>query len=55
MVIRRPAARERGDYIPLLARYCLEAFGEKYERPIMPWGSDFVAALLAHFVARQCT
>jgi DNA-binding NtrC family response regulator len=43
-----PPLRERGDDIPLLARYYLEAFGEKYQRPIMPWGSDFVAALLAH-------
>jgi DNA-binding NtrC family response regulator len=31
-----------------LARYYLESFGEKYQRPIMPWGSDFVAALLTH-------
>ena len=43
-----PPLRERGDDIPLLARYYLESFGEKYQRPIMPWGSDFVAALLAH-------
>jgi hypothetical protein len=26
----------------------LESFGEKYKRPIMPWASDFVGALLAH-------
>jgi DNA-binding NtrC family response regulator len=43
-----PPLRERGDDIPLLARYYLESFGEKYQRPIMPWGSDFVPALLAH-------
>ena len=43
-----PPLRERADDIPLLARYFLESFGEKYQRPIMPWASDFVAALLAH-------
>jgi DNA-binding NtrC family response regulator len=43
-----PPVRERGDDIPLLARYYLESFGEKYQRPIMPWASDFAAALLAH-------
>ena len=43
-----PPLRERVDDIPLLARYFLESFGEKYQRPIMPWASDFVAALLAH-------
>jgi DNA-binding NtrC family response regulator len=43
-----PPLRERGDDIPLLARYYLESFGEKYQRPIMPWASDFVEALLAH-------
>jgi DNA-binding NtrC family response regulator len=43
-----PPLRERGDDIPLLARYYLESFGEKYQRPIMPWASDFVPALLAH-------
>jgi len=43
-----PPLRERGDDIPLLAHYYLESFGEKYQRPIMPWASDFVAALLAH-------
>jgi DNA-binding NtrC family response regulator len=43
-----PPLRERGDDIPLLARYYLESFGEKYQRPIMPWGSDFIAALLAY-------
>ena len=43
-----PPLRKRGDDIPLLARYYLESFGEKYQRPIMPWGSDFLAALNAH-------
>ncbi len=43
-----PPLRERGDDIPLLARYYLESFGGKYQRPIMPWASDFVPALLAH-------
>jgi len=43
-----PPLRERADDIPLLARYFLESFGEKYQRPIMPWASDFGAALLAH-------
>jgi len=43
-----PPLRERGDDIPLLARYYLESFGEKYQRAIMPWASDFVPALLAH-------
>jgi DNA-binding NtrC family response regulator len=43
-----PPLRDRGDDIPLLARYYLESFGEKYQRPIMHWTSDFVAALLVH-------
>jgi transcriptional regulator with PAS, ATPase and Fis domain len=43
-----PPLRERDDDIPLLAHYYLELFGEKYQRPIMPWASDFAAALLAH-------
>jgi transcriptional regulator with PAS, ATPase and Fis domain len=30
-----PPLRERGDDIPLLARYYLESFGEKYQRPTM--------------------
>ncbi|MGH7888568.1 MAG: sigma-54-dependent transcriptional regulator [Candidatus Binatia bacterium] len=43
-----PPLRERGDDIALMARYFLESFGEKYKRPIMPWASDFLAALNAH-------
>jgi DNA-binding NtrC family response regulator len=43
-----PPLRERGDDIPLLARYYLESFAQKYQRPILPWGSDFSAALLDH-------
>ena len=43
-----PPLRERGDDILLLARYYLESFGETYQRPTMPWATDFVAALLAH-------
>jgi DNA-binding NtrC family response regulator len=43
-----PPLRERGDDIPLLARYFLDSFGEKYQRVAMPWASDFVTALLAH-------
>jgi two-component system response regulator AtoC len=43
-----PPLRERGDDVPLLAGYYLESFGEKYQRPTMPWASDFVEALLAH-------
>jgi len=43
-----PPLRERGDDIALMAGYFLESFGEKYQRPIMPWGSDFLAALNAH-------
>ena len=43
-----PPLRERSDDIPLLARYYLESFGDKYQRPIRPWASDFVPALLDH-------
>ena len=43
-----PPLRERGDDILLLARYYLESFSETYQRPTMPWATDFVAALLAH-------
>jgi len=43
-----PPLRERGDDIPLLARYFLESFAEKYQRPTLPWAADFAAALQAH-------
>ncbi len=43
-----PPLRERDDDIPLLARYFLESFGEKYQRPTMPRASDFEEALRAH-------
>lgn len=43
-----PALRERGDDIPLLARFFLESFAEKYRRAALPWNPDFVTALLAH-------
>jgi len=43
-----PPLRERGDDIPLLARYYLESFGERYQRSTIPWASDFAGALLAH-------
>lgn len=40
-----PPLRERSADIPLLARYFLESFAEKYQRPLLPWDSDFSAAL----------
>jgi DNA-binding NtrC family response regulator len=43
-----PPLRERGDDIVLLARYYLDSFGDKYQRPALPWASDFVPTLLAH-------
>jgi DNA-binding NtrC family response regulator len=43
-----PALRERGEDIMLLARFFLESFGEKYQRPALPWNPDFASALLAH-------
>jgi two-component system response regulator HydG len=43
-----PPLRERIDDIPLLGRYFLECFAEKYQRPILPWATDFTAALQAH-------
>jgi DNA-binding NtrC family response regulator len=43
-----PPLRERGDDIPLLARYYLESFGEKYQRSTVPCSSDFVAALFSY-------
>jgi DNA-binding NtrC family response regulator len=43
-----PPLRQRGDDIPLLARYFLESFAEKYRRPVFSWGSDFLVALQSH-------
>ncbi|MBI2181032.1 MAG: sigma-54-dependent Fis family transcriptional regulator [Deltaproteobacteria bacterium] len=43
-----PALRERGEDIPLLARYFLESFVKKYQRPEFPWTADFTAALKSH-------
>jgi DNA-binding NtrC family response regulator len=43
-----PPLRERGDDIPLVARYFLEQFAEKYGRPVLPWAPDFAAALKEH-------
>jgi len=43
-----PPLRDRSDDIPMLARYFLEQFGEKYQRPPLPWRADFASALQAH-------
>jgi DNA-binding NtrC family response regulator len=43
-----PPLRERGEDIPLLARYFLESFAKKYQRPEFPWTADFAAALQSH-------
>jgi DNA-binding NtrC family response regulator len=43
-----PSLRERGEDISLLARYFLESFAEKYQRPALPWATDFISALQAH-------
>jgi DNA-binding NtrC family response regulator len=43
-----PALRERGEDIVLLARFFLESFAEKYQRPAPPWSTDFAPALLAY-------
>jgi len=43
-----PPLRDRGEDIPLLARYFLESFAEKYRRPIQPWEAEFSAALQSH-------
>jgi DNA-binding NtrC family response regulator len=43
-----PPLRERGDDITLLARYFLESFAEKYQRPILQWATDFATALQSH-------
>ncbi|MGH7830084.1 MAG: helix-turn-helix domain-containing protein, partial [Candidatus Binatia bacterium] len=43
-----PPLRERSSDISLLARYFLEQFGEKYQRPVLSWASDFTSALESH-------
>ena len=43
-----PPLRERGEDITLLARYFLESFAEKYQRPILQWATDFATALQSH-------
>jgi DNA-binding NtrC family response regulator len=43
-----PSLRERGEDITLLARYFLESFAEKYQRPLMSWATDFASALQSH-------
>jgi DNA-binding NtrC family response regulator len=43
-----PPLRERGEDIALLARYFLESFAEKYQRPLLPWATDFASALQSH-------
>ena len=43
-----PPLRERAEDIPLLARYFLESFAEKYQREALPWATDFNTALSAH-------
>jgi len=43
-----PPLRERGEDIPLLARYFLESFAEKYQRQVLPWATDFNPALASH-------
>ena len=47
-VLELPPLRERGEDIPLLARYFLEAFAEKYQRQTLPWETDFSNALSSH-------
>jgi DNA-binding NtrC family response regulator len=43
-----PPLRQRGEDIPLLARYFLEFFAAKYQRPISDWAPDYTAALQSH-------
>jgi DNA-binding NtrC family response regulator len=43
-----PALRERSDDIPLMARYFLELFADKHQRSVLPWATDFTAALQAY-------
>jgi DNA-binding NtrC family response regulator len=46
--VELPPLRDRGEDIPLLARYFLESFAQKYRRPELPWAGDFAAALTSH-------
>ncbi|MEX0806185.1 MAG: sigma-54 dependent transcriptional regulator [Candidatus Binatia bacterium] len=43
-----PPLRQRGEDIALLARYFLESFAKKYQRPDLSWSTDFTPALQAH-------
>jgi DNA-binding NtrC family response regulator len=43
-----PPLRERADDIALLARYFLESFAEKYQRPKLPWAPDITSALQSY-------
>ena len=43
-----PPLRDRIDDIPLLSRYFLESFCEKYQKQPLPWAPDFTGALSAH-------
>lgn len=43
-----PPLRQRGEDIPLLARYFLEFFAARYQRPISDWAADYTAALQSH-------
>jgi DNA-binding NtrC family response regulator len=43
-----PPLRERRDDIPLLARFFLEQFAGKYEKPTLAWGQDFETALQSY-------
>jgi DNA-binding NtrC family response regulator len=43
-----PPLRQRGEDIPLLARYFLEGFAAKYQRPMLDWAGDFTAAVQNH-------
>jgi DNA-binding NtrC family response regulator len=46
--LERPPLRERGEDIPQLARYFLESFARKYQRPELLWETDFNTALQSH-------
>ena len=46
--VELPPLRERGEDIMLLARYFLESFAEKYQRPMLQWATDFANALQSH-------